>query len=240
MADLFGRLVDRTRGRGRLVRPAWTPAFAPAAGAGAVGEDGLGALERSTVVATTAAEPDGPSGERRRPSAPATAAPQRREERRPQLSPLESPPRPPVTPVDPGPSPTPGPAPRPRAVSEPAPPRAAAASGAVETAASSGRHRAAARPRSPVSSRPSPPPRESLALRPAPLADRQVRPSQGLADAAATPPAPRPPAIQVTIGRIEVRGVAPAVPPLPRAPRPKRQPLLSLEAYSAERQEGRR
>ena len=48
------------------------------------------------------------------------------------------------------------------------------------------------------------------------------------------------PTIEVTIGRIEIRTQAPP-PPRPSHPRgPARQPSLSLEAYAAEREAGRR
>lgn len=58
--------------------------------------------------------------------------------------------------------------------------------------------------------------------------------SAASAERAEMPPAPQ---IQVTIGRVEVRAVAPTVAPAPRA---KRDPGLSLENYLQRRAEGGR
>lgn len=52
-------------------------------------------------------------------------------------------------------------------------------------------------------------------------------------------PRSAPPAIHVTIGRVEVRATAPAAPPVPQKSKPSRAPKLSLDDYLRQRNGGR-
>ena len=59
-------------------------------------------------------------------------------------------------------------------------------------------------------------------------------------ESALTEPLPSPPAIRVTIGRVEVRAIVPPTSPKPRTTPARRAPALSLDDYIKQRNEGQR
>jgi hypothetical protein len=80
------------------------------------------------------------------------------------------------------------------------------------------------------------PHRELIQVRDVHAVSRQAPSPRLIAPARQQKNAPVPPAINVTIGRVEVR----AVPPVRESPRPKAPPVLSLEDYLRQRSSGGR